>query len=126
MDLKRKSQICCNTITNYVCVVTESSSITWNAEPNITVSFLSTNLPNSSIHRGENGEYEFALMDAKRSSNDAQFFDLHSTASVNATRAVNGTVLECTDGISPKTAEILTNSSEYIFTFTSHSKILQC
>ena len=123
MDLKRESQICCNTATNHVCVVIESSSITWNAEPNITVSFLSTNPTNSSILRGENGEYEFALMDVKRSSNNAQFFDFHSTANVNATRAVNGTVLECTDGVSPKTVEILTNSSEYIFTFTFHSKI---
>ena len=122
MGIKAVTPVCFNSVTEYVCEVTGSTSLTWIAGHNYiyTAAFLSTNSLNSSIFRGENGEYEFKFTDLERSSNISQISDFRSTAYIYVTIAVNGTFLKCTDGVSSTAIRILLNNSEY-FIFNTFS-----
>ena len=109
VTLEPGTQVCCNSKAKIACSVTESTLINWSVQPNITISFLGTNRINSIIFRGG---YGASLDDVKRV--NGQFFDMISTLSVNATAAVNGTVIECQNGVDSAMTTLTLNSSKYL------------
>ena len=113
VTLEAKTPVCCSNEAKFVCNVTESTSLIWKVQPDITVPLLSTNAINSTIRRGE---FEFSLTYVERV--NGLFFDLSSTATVTATTAVNGTVIECHNGVDPEMiATLILNSSKYLNSF---------
>ena len=110
MDIKVLPPVGYNSVTKYVCEATGSSSLTWKDGTDCTVSFLRTNPRNSFIHCGGK---KFELTGFECSSDVSQICNFSSTAYINVTRAVNGTLLECTDGVNSTEIQILLNNSEY-------------
>ena len=114
VQLEPTTQVICNGEAEYTCRVTASGFIRWTVG-DISMSFLSTDVLNVFVNRSDNnGEYKFALTAVERNTGNSRLFDFTSALRVNATSAVNGTILECDDGVSsPAEEPLILNSSEY-------------
>ena len=120
-ELIQDTPACCGTTATFRCIVTGSTSLTWQVGSLPTVGFATISPLNTPVRRGDNDEFEFVLDNVRPNPNNPTVFsDFNSTltADVGLNDVLDGIGIQCDDVVTtPVAAVTLTlETSKFIVT----------